>query len=123
MPAAAIALTVLCLALIGEGVREAFDPGSRAKAVRAVSYIVRRLFSGLVIVFALTWITFALFWLLPAEPWRAVVTDPVPNKARDRGGEPQARRRPAGRSSSTGSSSGGSSATEASGATTTRTSP
>jgi hypothetical protein len=23
---------VLCLALIGEGVREAFDPGSRAKA-------------------------------------------------------------------------------------------
>ena len=34
LPAAAIALTVLCLALIGEGVREAFDPGSRAKAVR-----------------------------------------------------------------------------------------
>ena len=33
-PAAAIALTVLCLALIGEGVREAFDPGSRSKAVR-----------------------------------------------------------------------------------------
>jgi peptide/nickel transport system permease protein len=30
-PAAVIALTVLCLALIGEGVREAFDPGSRAK--------------------------------------------------------------------------------------------
>jgi hypothetical protein len=25
-------LTVLCLTLIGEGVREAFDPGSRAKA-------------------------------------------------------------------------------------------
>ena len=34
LPAAAIALTVLCLALIGEGVREAFDPGSRSKAVR-----------------------------------------------------------------------------------------
>ncbi len=32
LPAAAIAFTVLCLALIGEGVREAFDPGSRAKA-------------------------------------------------------------------------------------------
>src|SRR4051795_311593 len=32
LPAAAIALTVLCLTLIGEGVREAFDPGSRAKA-------------------------------------------------------------------------------------------
>jgi ABC-type dipeptide/oligopeptide/nickel transport system permease subunit len=31
LPAAAIALTVLCLALIGEGVREAFDPGSRAR--------------------------------------------------------------------------------------------
>jgi peptide/nickel transport system permease protein len=46
-----------------------------------VSYILRRLFSGLVIVFALTWITFALFWLLPAEPWRAVVSDPVPTKA------------------------------------------
>jgi peptide/nickel transport system permease protein len=33
-PAIAIALTVLCLALIGEGVREAFDPGSRRRAVR-----------------------------------------------------------------------------------------
>lgn len=33
LPAAAIALTVLCLALIGEGVREAFDPGSRSKAM------------------------------------------------------------------------------------------
>jgi peptide/nickel transport system permease protein len=31
-PAAVIALTVLFLALIGEGVREAFDPGSRSKA-------------------------------------------------------------------------------------------
>ena len=79
-PAAAIALTVLCLALIGEGVREAFDPGSRSKAVRAVSYIVRRVLSGLVIVFALTWMTFALFWLLPAEPWRAIVTDPEPDE-------------------------------------------
>jgi ABC-type dipeptide/oligopeptide/nickel transport system permease subunit len=34
LPAAVIALTVLCLALIGEGVREAFDPGSRTKAAR-----------------------------------------------------------------------------------------
>jgi peptide/nickel transport system permease protein len=33
-PAAAIALTVLWLALIGEGVREAFDPGSKGKAVK-----------------------------------------------------------------------------------------
>ncbi len=32
LPAAAIAFTVLCLALMGEGVREAFDPGSRSKA-------------------------------------------------------------------------------------------
>jgi ABC-type dipeptide/oligopeptide/nickel transport system permease subunit len=31
-PVAAIGLTVLLLALIGEGVREAFDPGSRARA-------------------------------------------------------------------------------------------
>jgi len=46
-----------------------------------LSYIVKRLFSGLVIVFALTWMTFALFWLLPAEPWRAIVSDPVPTKA------------------------------------------
>jgi peptide/nickel transport system permease protein len=38
-------------------------------------------FSGLVIVFALTWMTFALFWLLPAEPWRAIVSDPSPSKA------------------------------------------
>lgn len=33
-PAALIAFTVLCLALIGEGVREAFDPGSKGKAVK-----------------------------------------------------------------------------------------
>jgi peptide/nickel transport system permease protein len=46
-----------------------------------VNYIVRRVISGLVIVFALTWITFALFWLLPAEPWRAIVTNPAPTKA------------------------------------------
>ncbi len=46
-----------------------------------MSYIVRRLLSGLVIIFALTWLTFALFWLLPAEPWRAVVSDPVPTQA------------------------------------------
>jgi peptide/nickel transport system permease protein len=46
-----------------------------------VSYIVRRVLSGIVIVFALTWITFALFWLLPAEPWRALVADPNPTKA------------------------------------------
>ncbi len=32
IPAATIALTVLCLTLFGEGIREAFDPGSRARA-------------------------------------------------------------------------------------------
>jgi peptide/nickel transport system permease protein len=32
LPAATIALTVLCLTLFGEGVREAFDPGSRSRA-------------------------------------------------------------------------------------------
>jgi peptide/nickel transport system permease protein len=46
-----------------------------------VSYIVRRVLSGLVILFALTWITFALFWLLPAEPWRAIVANTNPSKA------------------------------------------
>ena len=46
-----------------------------------MSYIVRRVFSGLLIVFALTWVTFALFWLLPAEPWRAVLFDPAPTAA------------------------------------------
>jgi len=44
-------------------------------------YIVKRVFSGLLIVFALTWVTFALFWLLPAEPWRAVVFEANPTKA------------------------------------------
>jgi peptide/nickel transport system permease protein len=42
-----------------------------------MTYIVRRVLSGLLIVFALTWIAFALFWLLPAEPWRAVLNDPT----------------------------------------------
>jgi peptide/nickel transport system permease protein len=46
-----------------------------------VSYIVRRLLSGFVILLALTWITFALFWLLPAEPWRAILFEPSPTKA------------------------------------------
>src|SRR6266511_367056 len=38
-----------------------------------MTYIVRRLLSGLLLCFALTWVTFALFWFLPAEPWRAVL--------------------------------------------------
>jgi peptide/nickel transport system permease protein len=46
-----------------------------------VSYIIRRVFSGLLIVFALTWVTFALFWLLPAEPWRAVLFESNPTEA------------------------------------------
>ncbi len=46
-----------------------------------VSYLVRRVLSGLLLVFALTWIAFTLFWLLPAEPWRAVVYDVHPTKA------------------------------------------
>jgi peptide/nickel transport system permease protein len=45
-----------------------------------VSYIVRRVLSGLAIVLAITWVTFALFWLLPAEPWRAVLFEPNPTK-------------------------------------------
>ena len=44
-------------------------------------YIVGRLLSGLLIVFALTLVTFSLFWLLPAEPWRAIVFDPNPTQA------------------------------------------
>ena len=39
-------------------------------------YLLGRLFSGLVLVFALTLITFALFWLIPAEPWRAIYSSP-----------------------------------------------
>ena len=46
-----------------------------------MSYIVRRVFSGLLIVFALTWVTFALFWLLPAEPWRAILSEANPTPA------------------------------------------
>jgi peptide/nickel transport system permease protein len=46
-----------------------------------VSYIIKRVFSGLLIVFALTWVTFALFWLLPAEPWRAILFEAHPTRA------------------------------------------
>ena len=42
-----------------------------------MSYIVRRLFSGVVLVFALTLVTFSLFWLIPADPWRAILNDPT----------------------------------------------
>jgi peptide/nickel transport system permease protein len=52
-----------------------------------VSYIIRRVFSGLVIVFALTWVTFALFWLLPAEPWRAVLFESNPTEAQKKAAE------------------------------------
>src|SRR5712692_7939489 len=45
------------------------------------TYIVRRVFSGVLIVFALTWLAFALFWLIPSEPWRAIVFDPHPTRA------------------------------------------
>ncbi len=39
------------------------------------TYIVRRLLSGLLLVFALTWLAFVLFWLIPADPWRAILND------------------------------------------------
>lgn len=42
-----------------------------------MSYIVRRLLSGLVLVFALTWLAFALFRLIPSDPWRAILNDPT----------------------------------------------
>ena len=44
-------------------------------------YLVRRLLSGMLLVVALTWIAFALFWLLPAQPWRAIVFDQNPTRA------------------------------------------
>jgi peptide/nickel transport system permease protein len=46
-----------------------------------VSYIIRRAFSGLLIIFGLTLVTFSLFWLLPAQPWRAIVFNPNPTRA------------------------------------------
>ena len=42
-----------------------------------MSYVVRRVLSGLLLVFALTWLAFILFWLIPSEPWRAVLNDPT----------------------------------------------
>jgi peptide/nickel transport system permease protein len=42
-----------------------------------IGYVVRRLLSGLLVVFLLTLITFLLFRLVPAEPWRAIITDPT----------------------------------------------
>jgi peptide/nickel transport system permease protein len=42
-----------------------------------IRYVVRRLLSGLLVVFFLTLITFLLFRLVPAEPWRAIITDPT----------------------------------------------
>jgi peptide/nickel transport system permease protein len=44
-----------------------------------MSYVVRRLLSGLLLVFALTWLAFALFRLIPADPWRAILNDPTQN--------------------------------------------
>jgi peptide/nickel transport system permease protein len=38
-------------------------------------YVLRRLLSGLALVFALTLITFTLFRVVPAEPWRAILTE------------------------------------------------
>jgi peptide/nickel transport system permease protein len=40
-------------------------------------YIVRRILSGLLLVFALTLLSFALFWLIPNDPWRAILNDPT----------------------------------------------
>jgi peptide/nickel transport system permease protein len=42
-----------------------------------MSYIIRRVFSGLLLVFALTLLAFSLFWLIPNEPWRAILNDPT----------------------------------------------
>jgi peptide/nickel transport system permease protein len=43
------------------------------------TYILRRLISGLLLVFLLTLITFALFRLVPAQPWRAILSNPFEN--------------------------------------------
>jgi peptide/nickel transport system permease protein len=40
-------------------------------------YILRRVLSGLLLVFALTLLSFALFWLIPNDPWRAILNDPA----------------------------------------------
>lgn len=40
-------------------------------------YIIRRVFSGLLLVFALTLLAFSLFWLIPNDPWRAILNDPT----------------------------------------------
>jgi peptide/nickel transport system permease protein len=45
-----------------------------------MGYIVRRVLSGLLLVFALTWMAFVLFRLIPTEPWRAVISDPHPTQ-------------------------------------------
>lgn len=42
-----------------------------------MSYIIRRVFSGLLLVFALTLLAFSLFWLIPNDPWRAILNDPT----------------------------------------------
>jgi peptide/nickel transport system permease protein len=42
-----------------------------------MTYIIRRVFSGLVLVFALTLLAFSLFWLIPNDPWRAILNDPT----------------------------------------------
>jgi peptide/nickel transport system permease protein len=42
-----------------------------------MNYIIRRLLSGLLLVLALTCLTFVLFRLIPSEPWRAILNDPT----------------------------------------------
>jgi peptide/nickel transport system permease protein len=56
-----------------------------------VRYLLGRLLSGLVMVFALLLVTFALFWLIPAEPWRAIYpgSDQHPTQAQKDAAEHQ----------------------------------
>jgi peptide/nickel transport system permease protein len=42
-----------------------------------MSYIIRRVLSGLLLVLALTLLAFSLFWLIPNDPWRAILNDPT----------------------------------------------
>ena len=68
MPGALIALTVLMLNLLGNGVRRALDPYARPARVREadmIRFAVRRLASMVLVLFAVSVLVFLIFNAIP----------------------------------------------------------
>ncbi len=98
-PGLAIVATVLCLNVLGDGIRDALDPRARLRfgrqAATMIAFIIRRLLSTLLVMFTLSVLVFLIFFATPGR--RSGVADRRPQRqsADARAGASRLRPRPA----------------------------